>query len=375
MSSNTQDVVDEVISGITQISEGKIPDLIQTHNCAPNNSELANVFNQFVISLSEIMQFLVPLSNGTVDIDPPKSKNVLVAPIKEIHSQLMNLAWQAQQVANGDYTQRVDFLGEFSNAFNSMVSELGKKVEREKMAALGNMVAGVAHEINTPIGISITASSYLELKNQEITDLLQQGKMKKSDLDKYLETSNEVLSTIMANLNRASELICSFKQVAADETSEVKREFDVGDYMEAVVTSLRPYIRKTSHTVTINCKKGLVVNSYPGALAQIITNLIENSIVHAYDQGVAGNIRIDVDETNENIVITYSDDGKGMDRSVVKKIYEPFFTTNRGGGGTGLGMNIVYNIVTQTFAGTIGCKSKVGGGTVFVITIPTHKEG
>jgi two-component system, NtrC family, sensor kinase len=284
-------------------------------------------------------------------------------------------------------------INEVADAFNNMVLNLESRyhdleqaletiqqtqkrlVESEKMGALGNLVAGVSHEINTPIGIGVTASSYLELKSSEFNEKYQQNKVKRSELEEYLKTVSETSGMIQTNLQRASELISSFKQIAVDQSYETNRKFYIKEYIEEVLKSLQPNLKKTRHQVMILGEDGIEVDSEPGAFSQIITNLIMNSLIHAFDEEKEGKITINVMKKEKDTLIHYADDGKGMTEDIRKHIFDPFFTTNRGGGGTGLGMNIVYNLVTQKLGGTIECNSEAGIGTTFLIHVPIKREG
>jgi signal transduction histidine kinase len=247
-------------------------------------------------------------------------------------------------------------------------------VQSEKMAAIGSLVAGVSHEINTPLGISITATSYLEEKLKKFVDLFQSNKMKKSDLENYLSISTETVAMIMSNLQRASELVKSFKQVAVDQSTEQKRNFNVKSYINEILLSLSPKLKKTKHNIVVRCEDTIEIYSFPGALYQVITNLIMNSIMHAYDDGEEGNILIDVSTQNDNLILKYIDDGKGIDSKIIGKIFNPFFTTKRNKGGTGLGLHISYSIVKQTLGGNMECSSQPGNGTTFIINIPLREE-
>jgi two-component system, NtrC family, sensor kinase len=242
------------------------------------------------------------------------------------------------------------------------------------MGALGSLVAGVSHEINTPIGIGVTAVSFLEQKTKEFVALYEQNKMKKSNLDHFLDTVQETVRMVESNLQRASELIRSFKQVSVDQSSEVKRAFNLKAYMEGVILSLKPSLNKTKHRVIVHCDSSLELFSYPGAISQIMTNFVMNSIIHAYEPQDEGSLVFNVTKNDRFLKLTYTDDGKGMPNEVVEKVFDPFFTTNRGKGGTGLGMNIVYNIVTGTLGGTIRCQSVLGKGTMFTIELPLEED-
>jgi len=242
-------------------------------------------------------------------------------------------------------------------------------VQAEKMASLGGLVAGVAHEINTPLGISVTASSFLERKTLELKELFDQNRIKRSDFKKYIETALESLSSILSNLNRAADLIQSFKQVAVDQSVEEKRVFGLKHYIDEVLVSLRPRYKRTKHAISVNCPENIKLNSYPGVFMQVFTNLVINSLIHGFDDIENGQISIDITDHDYTVRIIYSDNGKGMNEDQLTKLYDPFYTTRRGQGGTGLGMHIVFNLVTQTLGGEIKCQSKPGEGTTFTIVV------
>jgi PAS domain S-box-containing protein len=279
---------------------------------------------------------------------------------------------------NEDLEQRVyDRTKELEAANNSLTDTLetlrstqSQLVEAEKMASLGGLVAGVAHEINTPIGLGVTAASYLQEKSEGLASRFRAGKMKRSDLEAFLDLNDKSSSIILSNLDRASELIRSFKQVAVDQSSEERRLFNVGDSIHELLLSLGPKLRKTQHRIEVDCPDELTIEGYPGAVSQIVTNLVMNTLIHAYDDGKAGTIRIEVARPNGKVELHYSDDGKGIPREHMGQIFDPFFTTKRGEGGSGLGLNILYNLATQTLGGTITCSSETGKGTEFFVSFP-----
>ena len=248
-------------------------------------------------------------------------------------------------------------------------------IESEKMASLGGLVAGVAHEINTPVGTGVTAASFLENKSQVCAERFANGTLRKSDLDNFFQDVLESTQMILSNLLRAAELIRSFKQVAVDRTSEKQRSFLLHEYIDHVLLSLRPRIKKTQIKVKIECPETLEINSYPGAFSQIISNLVVNSLVHGFQPDQAGEILLRVRMEGDDILFQYSDNGRGMEEQNRIRIFEPFFTTNRLQGGSGLGMHIVFNLVTQTLKGTIQCLSSPGQGTTLKISIPLETEG
>lgn len=243
-------------------------------------------------------------------------------------------------------------------------------VAGEKMAALGGLVAGIAHEINTPVGIGVTATSHLQQKTDTLIQRYQDNTMKKSDLQQFLKTAQEATHMILTNLNRASELINSFKQVAVDQSSEKQRNFPVKDYLDELLLSLRPHLKKRPITIEVTCPEELSLDSYPGAFGQIISNLTMNAVLHAFTDGQSGQISIAVRAEGDCVVLTFADNGAGIPEKHLKKIFDPFFTTKRGEGGSGLGLHIVYNIVTQTLGGTIQCESAAGAFTRFTLRLP-----
>ena len=244
-------------------------------------------------------------------------------------------------------------------------------IESEKMAALGGLVAGVAHEINTPLGTAVISASTLENHTHSMQNDLVQGNLKRSALQNYLTVATESSQLILSNLHRAGELIQSFKQIAVDQTSLQVRTFALKPYLEEVLFSLSPQIKKTDHQLTVRGDDTLTLYSYPGAISQIVTNLVVNSLTHAYQPDTKGNLSWSITSQEEQIVLCYSDDGCGISQTNLHRIFEPFFTTARDRGGSGLGLHLVYNLVTQKLQGKITVDSEVEAGTTFTITLPT----
>lgn len=243
-------------------------------------------------------------------------------------------------------------------------------VQSEKMASLGQLVAGVAHEISTPVGIGMTVASHLVKQSRKIISAFENNKMTKSALTKYFGKTLESGELILTHLVQTGDLVGSFKMISADQTAHKKRTFMLKAYLEDIIVSLRPKLKKELHEVTVNCQENIEMNSYPGALAQIITNMIINSLLHAYSEGEEGNIRIYASTEGSEVILEYGDDGKGIPPENIEKVFDPFFTTKRGKGGTGLGLHIIYNTVTQILKGSISCESTLGQGTRFSIRLP-----
>jgi PAS domain S-box-containing protein len=244
-------------------------------------------------------------------------------------------------------------------------------IEAEKLAALGRLVAGVAHEVNNPVGISLTVASALERKAANFAAEVERGDLRRSSLNDFIETSRDAASQLVANLNRAAELIQSFKQVAADRNYSDQRNFDLADLTEQVVMSLRPGLRKHNLTLNVDCQPNLTMNSYPGPYGQVLTNLFLNAVAHAFPNGGPGTIEIQARASGkDNVEILFSDNGCGMSLDVRRRAFDPFFTTRRDQGGTGLGLHIVYSIVTNRLGGRLDLDSEPGGGTHIQILLP-----
>jgi PAS domain S-box-containing protein len=261
-------------------------------------------------------------------------------------------------------------LGELRRKNEELRLSQEKIIQSEKMAALGQLVSGVAHEINTPIGNSVMSASHLYEKTNQIVWMFNGNMLTKSSLEKYFQIASEDCDIIQKNLLRSSALIKSFKMVSGDQTSQQRRKFKLKDYIDDIVLSLKPMFRKTPHLITVNCEEGLELDSYPGAFAQIVTNLLMNALSHAFDEGSIGIVEINIFESASNIVMIIGDNGKGISEGLLCKIFDPFFTTKRKEGNSGLGLHIVYNIVNKTLKGDIYCESILGEGTSFIITFP-----
>jgi signal transduction histidine kinase len=243
-------------------------------------------------------------------------------------------------------------------------------LQSERLASLGSLVAGVAHEINTPVGIALTSASVLKDATDEMQAALAGDGLKKSVMLRYLETAAESTRLIMNNAYRAAHLIHSFKQIAVDQTSEARRPFALMEYVEEIVASLRPKLKTTQIELKLDGAHDIMLDSYPGAFAQVVTNLVLNCAEHAFGPDSAGRIEILARLDRDIVELELIDNGKGIAPEILDRIFDPFFTTRRGQGGTGLGLNIVYNLVVKQFCGTITARSAVGHGTRFTLRIP-----
>ncbi|WP_243545290.1 PAS domain-containing sensor histidine kinase [Pseudodesulfovibrio tunisiensis] len=262
---------------------------------------------------------------------------------------------------------------ELETSLDTLRRTQNELVMSEKMAALGGLVAGVAHEINTPLGVAVTAASYLDARLIRLQGLYAKSALTRTEMEEFLNAAEESTRSININLERAAQLVRSFKEVAADQSSEQPRIFNLKGYVDEVLVSLSPEYRRTGHVILNDCDDRDIY-SYPGALMQIISNLLFNALTHAFDPDQQGEIRIGGTVDKGMLTLTFSDNGKGMPKEMLPRIFEPFFTTLRGNGGTGLGLHITFNTVTQTLNGTISCESTPGRGTTFTITAPMNTE-
>lgn len=274
--------------------------------------------------------------------------------------QKINERTIALKSSNQDLLNTLETLHQYQNQI----------VETEKMASLGQMVAGVAHEVNTPIGLGVTASTLMQDKLSDIQKAFDEKKLTSSQLAKFLSDSKENLGIIYRNLERAASLIRSFKQVAVDQSNENRRQFNMLQLMNEVLLSLRPNLKKTQHQVLIECDPKLEIDSKPGPVNQILINLIMNSLIHAFEKIEQGTITIEAVVENSRCLIRYKDNGVGVPEHIKKRIFDPFVTTKRGEGGSGLGMHLVYNLVTQALNGKIILESTLGHGVDIQIDFP-----
>ncbi len=251
----------------------------------------------------------------------------------------------------------------------------GLLVESEKMALLGRLVAGIAHELNTPIGICVTATSYLEETIAKLITAYQSKNLSNQDFLNFVDKAPETIQMLLANLIRAADLISSFKLVSVDVSSEMPRQLNLYDYINEVITSLKPETKQYSHQIHVIGDSSLTVEVFPGPIYQVITNLVMNSMIHAFDGEKQGEIKIEIKSEKNTATINYSDNGIGIPSDNIPMIFEPFYTTKRNCGGSGLGMYLVYNLVTTSLKGKIYCRSDVGKGTHFTIDFPVKLTG
>jgi signal transduction histidine kinase len=255
--------------------------------------------------------------------------------------------------------------------FNDLQSARDSLVRAEKLASLGGLVAGVAHEINTPVGVSLSAASFLVERVNEFAASLGARQLKRSDVEALVTHAREASDLILRNMTRAGALIQSFKRVSADQASEARREFDLAQTLDEVVRSVLPSFKHQPVRVVVDAPPGLMLDSFPGAVGQIVTNLVQNAVLHAFPDERAGVVLITAQSVDPaQVRLEVADDGAGMAPDVLEQAFEPFFTTKRQSGGTGLGLHIVHNLVVNVLGGSLGVASQLGEGTRFTMDFP-----
>ncbi len=263
---------------------------------------------------------------------------------------------------------------ELTHTLDQLRETQDELVRHEKLASLGGLVAGIAHEINTPLGICVTATTHVQSELRHWRAWQESGSFDSTRIDVMLDDLGVAMHILENNIRRGAELVRSFKQVAVDQSSGQRRAFDLAEYLDEIVLSLKPKLKHAPCTVQVDCPAGIWMDSFPGALSQVVTNLIMNALLHAFEGRQGGIIRVDAEADGKDVVLAISDDGAGMVEADLKRFFDPFFTTKRGCGGTGLGAHIVFNQVTGVLGGTIRVASSPGAGTRVKMRLPRMLE-
>ncbi|EAW36189.1 sensor histidine kinase [Lyngbya sp. PCC 8106] len=317
----------------------------------------------FISALGEVFDQVKAFSIGAVDyLTKPIRIPELLSRVKT-HLSLHQLQKELKE-KNAELTQMLEYLK----------TTQAQLIEAEKMAALGRLVAGLSHEISTPLGIGVTLASTLNNEAQNFEFQVNQDQLKKSIVVNHIVRVKRSSQILLENLQRAADLVQSLKQVSVDQSHFKKQCFDLKSYIEKVIISLSPHLEKTGHKLKIRGEENLKINSYPGAISQIVTNLVINSIIHGYQPGEKGCLDFDINCQDDRLIISYADDGCGIPEEYIDKIFEPFFTTDRSRGGSGLGLHIIYNLVTQKLQGQISCDRQVSSGTKFILNLPLELQ-
>ncbi|HEY0956103.1 MAG TPA: ATP-binding protein [Roseateles sp.] len=262
---------------------------------------------------------------------------------------------------------------ELSDALATLQKAQRELVESEKLASLGRLVAGVAHELNTPLGNALTVVSALEDRYKQLEAMLAGGggQLRRSTLEELARDTRRGQDILQRNVQKAADLVRDFKQVAIDQTADLRRDFDLGKVVEDVLVMVEPSFKHTPHVIETDLCHGLTMNSYPGALGQVLTNLLMNALLHGFEGVERGHVKVHCERIGEaEAELSVIDDGRGMDESVRRRIFDPFFTTKLGTGGSGLGMHIVHSIVTNVLGGQIEVRSTPGQGTQMLMRLP-----
>jgi len=263
---------------------------------------------------------------------------------------------------------------ELSAALQTLQTAQRELVESEKLASLGRLVAGVAHELNTPLGNALTVVSALDDRYKQLEAMLTGGvQLRRSLLEELARDTRRGQDILQRNVQKAADLVRDFKQVAIDQTNDMRRDFELGKVVEDVLVMVEPSFKHTPFIIQTDLSHGLLMNSYPGALGQVLTNLLMNALLHGFDGLPQGRVTVHCAPLNESEAeLSVIDDGRGMDESVRRRIFDPFFTTKLGTGGSGLGMHIVHSIVTNVLGGQIEVRSTPGQGTQMLMRLPLN---
>lgn len=310
--------------------------------------------------------------------DDPRT-DILLGSLRRLYSGLVSrneelLAAQAQlSEANQMLEARVaERTAELLDANRKLAEEQERVVEAEKMASLGRMVAGFAHEVNTPVGVAIGAASQSTQLVKELEALLSDDEVTEDALRSRLEILGETSQLTLDNLVRAADMVRSFKRTAVDQASDRERDYLLSEIIEDVEKNLRTGYQAGNVSFAINCPANVTMFGPAGALVQVLNNLMLNSFIHGFDCGQrAGLISINVEVTTDRVLLDYFDDGAGMAPETLQHAFEPFYTTRRGSGGSGLGLYIAYNLVTRALQGKIRCESALGKGAHFIVELPS----
>ncbi|MEH8020143.1 sensor histidine kinase [Rheinheimera metallidurans] len=361
------------------------------HDDSSELSVTADAFNRLISRVQdyktqlETTQKQLLLSNEKLDQQNLMLEQDVARKTSGLSQAMMDLQQQKQEleVKQQSLKEEIERRRHIEDALRSKQTELEKIVEdlkqaqdrlvqSEKMAALGGLVAGITHEVNTPVGIGVTATSFLDEKLQALALAYNDKTLTPKMLESFIEEAGQSTELLQSNLMRASELIASFKQIAVDQASEAIRTINLFDYLNEIIRSLQPNFKKTHHQIEVNCPDNIILNCPAGAISQIFTNLLMNSLIHGFENIENGLVRITVLDEDENVDIKYSDNGRGLPPEQLDKLFYPFFTTKRDQGGSGLGTHIAYNLVRQTLGGSIQVSSELGKGLHYHICFPKN---
>jgi len=333
---------------------------------------LARAFNSMLSKLGEYKQHLESTQGQLIDANTQLDEQNAYLEV-QVSNKTAILSETVDKLATQKQTLELNEK-ELIKSLDQLKKAQTQLVESEKMASLGGLVAGISHEINTPVGIGVTAVSYLRECVQSLQQKIDSKSLTQTDMTKFLADANNCTALLSTNLDKASQLIQSFKEISVDQTSEAQRDVDLVGYLNEVLVSLQPKFKRHNHQINITGDEKLIVFCQAGAISQIYTNLILNSLIHAFPDKDDGQMTFNFSHDNDNITITYQDDGVGLSEDSLEILFEPFYTTKRGQGGSGLGTHILYNIVSQALNGKISAQSELGQGLLYTIEFPLPKR-
>lgn len=326
---------------------------------------------QPILKLTEAAKEVAEKSNYALRVTHDKNDEIAY-----LYDAFNHLLSDTESLTNHLESRVASRTQELQDSLETLKKAQLQLIESEKMAALGNLVSGVAHEVNTPLGNAITGGSIIVRETQQLLRQMNDGTLKKSFMEQKLNILNETSNLLLKSVNQAASLIRSFKRISVDQSVEDKQEFNLYEYIEEILLTFHNKLKKIPVTVTIEGDRDLIIKSYPGVYAQIISNFIQNSLLHGFNDTIAdAAISIRFEIKNNALVLTYTDNGTGMDEKIKKIAFEPFTTTKRNAGGTGLGLNIVYNLITQKLLGKIALNSEIERGVSFTLTLPLEHTG
>lgn len=364
----------------TDISKGNFWEKYKT---LASNAKLAACWSYPIIAPSKkllgtfSLYFEHPLSPSEENLRTlEKEANIAAIMMdKSQHIEALHKAERALQKQVASSTTEIEASNRLlSKALDQRNSVQKQLVEMENMASLGMMMSSLTHEINTPVGISITAISHLNNVQKRTREKLETGKLSRSELVSMFDEIDEATFIVENNLKRSTELIQTFKQLSLDQHGADIRYFNVCDYIDEILLSLKPHLKNTNIKFCIDVKPDINLLSYPGAFSQILINLIMNSTIHAFSKDQSGHIVIKVTFINGELCLDYSDNGRGMSQHTIDNIYKPYFTLGQKVGGSGLGMHVCYNLIVKLLKGTIDCDSALGKGVTFKICFPQSSQ-
>lgn len=315
---------------------------------------------------------------GNLSISLDATRRALLRTFKELEEKNMQLLEYSTtlEMKVRERTRELEYANQHLETALSNISNAQNELARvERMAALGSMVAGVAHELNTPLGNCLLVASTLADETNHFIAMMNQGPMKRSDLNRYIETTNESTKLLLRGLQQSARLVGEFKQVAVDQSSTQRRTFSLEIMLGELAALLQSSLRKTPYTLELEIPDDIELDSYPGPLGQVFTNLVNNAVTHGFDGLDTGNMRCIAQKQGDHVLIAFEDNGKGIAPDIIKRIFEPFFTTRFGQGGSGLGLSITFNIICNVLGGEIRVTSTLGQGTRFDISIPLVAPG